>query len=118
MLLLAALLSASPLSAEMLHDAPAARDHAVLINVTEDDLNRLLVDSFRANGGPRFEGHKAEVSRGVDHANDFDRVGHLSIEGQIFFETPNGPHAKAGKLRGKAFSGSAAALSAVAVEIW
>jgi hypothetical protein len=38
---------------------------AVLVNLTEDDLNRMLVDAFLANGGPRFEGNRERVSRSV-----------------------------------------------------
>jgi hypothetical protein len=38
---------------------------AVLLNFSERDLNRILVDSFHANGGPRFEGEKGRVSSSV-----------------------------------------------------
>lgn len=38
---------------------------AVLFNVSERDLNRIVVDSFRKNGGPRFEGKKERVSPSV-----------------------------------------------------
>src|SRR5262245_8582873 len=38
---------------------------AVLLNVSERDLNRIVVDSFHANGGPRFEGGKERVSSSV-----------------------------------------------------
>jgi hypothetical protein len=38
---------------------------AVLFNVSERDLNRIVVDSFRANGGPRFEGEKERISPNV-----------------------------------------------------
>jgi hypothetical protein len=38
---------------------------AVLFNVSERDLNRIIVDSFRANGGPRFDGEKERVSSSV-----------------------------------------------------
>jgi hypothetical protein len=38
---------------------------AVLFNVSERDLNRIVVDSFHANGGPRFEGEKERVSSSV-----------------------------------------------------
>jgi hypothetical protein len=38
---------------------------AVLFNISERDLNRIVVDSFHANGGPRFEGEKERVSSSV-----------------------------------------------------
>src|SRR5262245_28798624 len=38
---------------------------AVLLNVSERDLNRIVVDSFHANGGPRFAGEKERVSSSV-----------------------------------------------------
>ena len=38
---------------------------AVLLNVSERDLNRIVVDSFHANGGPRFKGEKERVSSSV-----------------------------------------------------
>jgi hypothetical protein len=38
---------------------------AVLLNVSERDLNRIIADSFHANGGPRFEGKKARVSSSI-----------------------------------------------------
>ena len=38
---------------------------AVLFNVSERDLNRIVVDSFHANGGPRFAGEKERVSPSV-----------------------------------------------------
>jgi hypothetical protein len=38
---------------------------AVLLNVSERDLNRIIVDSFHANGGPRFAGRKERVSSSV-----------------------------------------------------
>jgi len=38
---------------------------AVLFNISERDLNRIVVDSFHANGGPRFEGGKERVSSSV-----------------------------------------------------
>ena len=37
----------------------------MLLNLSERDLNRILVDSFRRNGGPDFEGGKARVSSSV-----------------------------------------------------
>ena len=45
--------------------APFSERAAVLLNLSERDLNRILVDSFRANGGPDFEGGKARVSSSV-----------------------------------------------------
>jgi len=44
---------------------PFAASSAVLLNVSERDLNRIVVDSFHANGGPRFEGEKERVSSSV-----------------------------------------------------
>lgn len=38
---------------------------AVLLNISELDLNRIVVDSFHANGGPRFAGEKERVSSSV-----------------------------------------------------
>jgi hypothetical protein len=38
---------------------------AVLFNVSERDLNRIVVDAFHANGGPRFDGAKGRVSSSV-----------------------------------------------------
>jgi hypothetical protein len=48
-------------------DPPASftEPDAVLLNVSERDLNRIVVDSFHANGGPRFAGGKARVSSSV-----------------------------------------------------
>src|SRR5262245_64470158 len=45
--------------------APFVEPSAVLFNVSERDLNRIIVDSFRANGGPKFVGEKARVSSSV-----------------------------------------------------
>src|SRR5262245_17784004 len=39
--------------------------NAVLVNIPERDLNQLLVDAFRARGGPRLEGKRSNAGRGV-----------------------------------------------------
>lgn len=44
--------------------SPAPRD-AVLVNVTERDLNRILRGVFHELGGPLLEGEKATLSRGI-----------------------------------------------------
>jgi len=58
---------------------------AVLLNVSERDLNRIVVDSFHANGGPRFEGQKERVSASVSglryHALFSDPVIRLGKDG-------------------------------------
>ena len=48
-------------------DPPAsvAEPAAVLLNVSEKDLNRIVVDAFHRNGGPRFAGEKGRVSSSV-----------------------------------------------------
>jgi hypothetical protein len=50
--------------------APAApavfvQQAAVLLNLSERSLNRIVVDSFHANGGPEVEGGRARVSSSV-----------------------------------------------------
>ena len=45
--------------------APFSEPAAVLLNLSERDLNRIVVDSFRKNGGPEFHGEKARVSSSV-----------------------------------------------------
>jgi hypothetical protein len=52
--------------------APAAADtvpffepNAILVNLTEADLNRIVRDAFHARGASRIEGAKHELSRGV-----------------------------------------------------
>jgi hypothetical protein len=65
--------------------APFSETDAVLLNVSERDLNRIVVDSFHANGGPRFEGGKARVSSSVAdlryHALFSDPVVRLGRDG-------------------------------------
>jgi hypothetical protein len=49
-------------------DAGSAAFHvpdAVLLNITEQDLNHILTESFRIDGTRRFTGTTSEVSRGV-----------------------------------------------------
>jgi hypothetical protein len=68
-------------------DTPAAFSEpaAVLVNVSERDLNRIIVDAFHANGGPRFDGGKQRVSSSVAdlryHANFSDPVIRLGKDG-------------------------------------
>ena len=68
-------------------DAPAAfvEPDAVLLNVSEYDLNRIIVDAFHRNGGPLFEGEKARVSSSVAdlryHARISDPVIRLGENG-------------------------------------
>ena len=45
--------------------APFSEPGAVLLNISERDLNRIVVDAFHANGGPRFQGHRDRVSSNV-----------------------------------------------------
>jgi hypothetical protein len=45
--------------------SPFSERAAVLLNVSEKDLNRVVIDSFHANGGPRFTGQKKRVSSSV-----------------------------------------------------
>ena len=58
---------------------------AVLFNISERDLNRIVVDSFHAHGGPRFEGGKERVSSSVTglryRANFSDPVIRLGKDG-------------------------------------
>lgn len=56
------LLLFAPASAEQ---RPFFEPDAVLLNLTEQDLNRVLQDSILANGGPVFEGTSDGVSRTV-----------------------------------------------------
>lgn len=58
-----ALLGLTPAYADGSLDVHEPR--AVVINITEQDLNRILGNSFRAGGGPAFEGRSAKPSRGV-----------------------------------------------------
>jgi hypothetical protein len=44
---------------------PFSESAAVLLNVSERDLNRIVVDAFHANGGPNFVGVKERVSSSV-----------------------------------------------------
>jgi hypothetical protein len=64
---------------------PFSETDAVLLNVSERDLNRIIVDSFHANGGPRFEGGKQRVSSSVAdlryHALFSDPVVRLGRDG-------------------------------------
>jgi hypothetical protein len=48
---------------------------AVVVNLTQSDLNRVLEAIVRSNGGPRFEGTRKKVSRGV---SDLHYVAELS----------------------------------------
>ena len=71
---------------------PAAKfseTSAVLLNVSERDLNRIVVDSFHANGGPRFQGGKERVSSSVAdlryHALTSDPVVRLGTDGTARF---------------------------------
>lgn len=41
------------------------RPDALLLNVTESDLNRIVAGFFHSNGGPNFEGTKRRVSASV-----------------------------------------------------
>lgn len=63
----AALLFASmvPIASAVEPAAKFSETSAVLLNVSERDLNRIVVDSFHANGGPQFAGEKERVSSSV-----------------------------------------------------
>jgi len=63
----AALLLASmaPIARAAEPSARFSETSAVLLNVSERDLNRIVVDSFHANGGPRFAGGRERVSSSV-----------------------------------------------------
>jgi len=65
--------------------APYSESAAVLLNVSERDLNRIVVDAFHANGGPSFEGEKERVSSSVAdlryHARFSDPVIRLEKDG-------------------------------------
>ena len=39
--------------------------NAVLINITEEDLNLIIREAFHANGASRIEGVRDEPSRGI-----------------------------------------------------
>lgn len=41
------------------------RPGALLLNVTEADLNQIVLSSFHANGGPNFEGSKRRTSASI-----------------------------------------------------
>lgn len=45
--------------------APFLEPDAVLLNLSEQSLNRIVVDSFHANGGPQVAGGRARVSSRV-----------------------------------------------------
>ena len=44
---------------------PYHEPNAVIINITEDDLNRMLRDLFHAAGASTIEGSKDQLSRGI-----------------------------------------------------
>ena len=44
---------------------PFVRRDALLVNVTESDLNRIVLGAFHSNGGPNFEGTRHRVSAAV-----------------------------------------------------
>jgi hypothetical protein len=44
---------------------PYHEPNAVIINITEDDLNRMIRDLFHANGASTIEGGKEQLSRGL-----------------------------------------------------
>jgi hypothetical protein len=46
-------------------EAPFFEPNAVLINITEEDLNRIALDAFHARGASRIEGEKQRLSRGL-----------------------------------------------------
>jgi hypothetical protein len=46
-------------------EAPFFEPNAVLINITEEDLNRIALDAFRATGASRIEGDRKQLSRGL-----------------------------------------------------
>ncbi len=56
-----------------------ARPGALLLNVTESDLNRIVADSFHANGGPIFEGSKRKTSAAVSGVSYRARVSQPSL---------------------------------------
>ena len=62
---LAALVSAALAPAAQAQSPPFNQPNAVLINISEADLNRIVRGAFRAGGGPRFEGGEEETSRGI-----------------------------------------------------
>ena len=57
--------SVSPMAHAADPPAPFSEPAAVLLNVSERDLNRIIVDAFHVNGGPRFTGEKERVSSSV-----------------------------------------------------
>jgi hypothetical protein len=46
-------------------ESPFFEPNAVLINITEQDLNRIALDAFRAKGASRIEGDRRQLSRGL-----------------------------------------------------
>ena len=46
-------------------EAPFFEPNAVLINITEEDLNRIALDAFHAKGASRIEGDRQQLSRGL-----------------------------------------------------
>jgi hypothetical protein len=54
-------LAAAPAFGESAFHEP----NAVLINLTEEDLNLIIRDAFHANGASRIEGARSELSRGI-----------------------------------------------------
>jgi hypothetical protein len=44
---------------------PFFEPNAILVNLTEEDLNRIVRDAFHAHGASRIEGARRELSRGV-----------------------------------------------------
>ena len=46
-------------------DAPFHEPNAVILNITQDDLNRVVRDLFHANGASTLEGTRDRPSRGI-----------------------------------------------------
>lgn len=46
-------------------EAPFFEPNAVLINITEEDLNRIALDAFHAKGASTIEGERQRLSRGL-----------------------------------------------------
>ncbi len=85
--LLAAVTFSSVTLAAPVNPVETATAGDVFVSVTESDLNLILQDLFRAGGGPRIEGRKGRVSRGVSdlryHADLSDPVLKLGADGHV-----------------------------------
>lgn len=81
-------LVATSAAAAVIEPGTIEQPNAVLINISEHDLNRIALGAFHAEGGPRLEGRRSEASSGVSdvsyHADLSDPVVRLGRDGRAW----------------------------------